>query len=123
MWLDYVEETLGELLLGPDPPSAAAEISKSMAGYIADWRHAAGRTDPFVWTGDAEPLTLERLLLYWLNLAQFLGDRSRAEGKSRAPAAVAPISRGVIAALLDALESEGGDFADHARLMRQRWPS
>jgi hypothetical protein len=122
-FLDYAEATLEELSAGPDPSGAASEIAKSGLGYLGQWRAAATGTEVFEWVGDAEPLIVERFLLYWLNLARYLGERAKVEGKPRMPQESLPVLDSVLGTLFDALESEGGEYAEHARLMRDRWPS
>lgn len=99
-----------------------ADALDAFERYLDEWDATARARDPFRWSADVAPETVEYLVHAWFVLATRLAARAEQRGVSLAPPEGEPFYQAVVAAMLDALGAEGraqAQFSDH---LRGFWP-
>ncbi|HEX9992094.1 MAG TPA: hypothetical protein VGB14_04115 [Acidimicrobiales bacterium] len=123
-WTSYagsVVDDLRDLADDVAPPVDLAALD-AFARYLDEWRAVAQRCDPFRWSADLDPATVEYLLHAWFVVANRLAASAERRGVVLSPAEGEPFYQAVVGAVLDALAGEGrspAQFSDH---LRSFWP-
>ena len=119
-WLDYARESLAALTSEPTPVLSAS-ILESFEGYVEEWGAVPQVDGMFEWSDerDVEEVEFMTKALYETGLAIEAGHEV---GDLRLrPAAADRFHFVLVQSVVNALEQEGGGYAQFAESIRDEW--
>lgn len=99
-----------------------ADTLDSFERYLDEWEAVARASDPFRWSAEVDPDTVEYLVHAWFILATRLAARAEQRGVALMPAEGEAFYQAVVGALLDALAGEGRAQSQFSAHLRDFWP-
>jgi hypothetical protein len=105
----------GQVPLSPD-------VVEAFEDYLGQWEEASTYGPTFVWETDIEPERIAALGGAWFTIAERLASVAERRGYPISPPEGEEFYQALVAAFLDALDTEGGQHRDLAEHLRGAWP-
>jgi hypothetical protein len=119
-WIEYATEML-VLLRGLSNQELGSRALDGFESLLEEWRPIAEAAEPFRWVSE-EPPDRAQYLINALHLAGTVIERESAVGRAYLrPAAADEFHFVLVQEVLDALEHEGGSYAQFVGHMRNVW--
>lgn len=123
-WTAYARVVVDELrdLADDFPPPVDVAALDAFTRYLDEWSTVAKGGDPFRWSADLDPATVEYLIHAWFVIANRLAAGAERRGVALSPPEGEAFYQAVVNAILDALEAEGRSTAQFSDHLRSFWP-
>jgi hypothetical protein len=124
LWIAYARTVVSRAIVRPDElgVSLAPDALEAIDTYLDQWDAAAADGPNFDWEAEFEPDELVALGGAWLEIAQALADDAERRGYPMSPPEGEEFYRALVTGFLDALDREGGEYAELAVRLRLDWP-
>jgi hypothetical protein len=124
LWIAYARTVIGGSLARPDQALVPLrpDVVEAFEDYLEQWEQAATYGPTFVWETDIDPERIAALGSAWFAIAERLASVAERRGYPISPPEGEEFYQALIAAVLDALEAEGGRHRELAEQMRGAWP-